>query len=68
LRDDDIDLVPEKFSHDLGEALVASLCPTILDRNIATLNPTQFPQALDKCGDPLSLAGQSALSHKANRW
>src|SRR5215472_13704896 len=37
---------------DLGVALVASFCPPILDRHVATLNPAEFAQSLHKGADP----------------
>src|SRR5712675_2324701 len=38
-RHNDIDLPPDELGRDLGEALVASFPPAILDRNIATVGP-----------------------------
>src|SRR6516165_12320902 len=54
-RDDDIDLQPDELGRDLGEALVASLRPANLDRDGATLDPTEFTQSLHKNIDPLAL-------------
>jgi hypothetical protein len=46
--DNDIDFEPDEFSRDLGEALVVSLRPAILDRNGAILDPTEFVQSLNQ--------------------
>ena len=54
-RDNDIDLEPDELGRDLGVALVASLRPAILDRDVATLDPTKFAQPLHKSGNPLAL-------------
>ena len=53
-RDNDIDLEPDELGRDLGEALVASLRPAILDRDGAALDPAEFAQPLHKGGDPLA--------------
>ena len=42
--DNNIDLEADKLGCDLGDALRASLIPAILDRDGATLDPTQFAQ------------------------
>jgi hypothetical protein len=39
---DDIDLEPHELGRDLSESLTAALGPAILDRDIATLDPTAF--------------------------
>ena len=54
-RDNDIDLQPDELGRDLGEALVASLRPAILDRDGAALDPAEFAQPLHESGDPLAL-------------
>jgi hypothetical protein len=54
-RDDDVDLEPDELGRNLGEALLAPLGPAILDRDGATLDPTQFAQPLHKSGNPLAL-------------
>src|SRR5207244_2155729 len=41
-RDNDVDFAPDQLGRDLGEALAASLCPAILDRDGATLDPAEF--------------------------
>ena len=42
MRENNIDLQPDELGRDLGETLTAPLCPTILDRDIATLKPNEF--------------------------
>src|SRR6266699_995827 len=54
-RDNDIDLKLDELSRDLGEALAAPLCPAILDRDIATLDPTELAESLHKKGDVIAV-------------
>ena len=54
-RDNDIDLEPDELGRDFGVALIAALCPAILNREVATLDPTEFAQPLHKSGNPLAL-------------
>jgi hypothetical protein len=42
VRHNDIDLEPDELGHHLGGALCASLQPPVLDRDVATLDPTEF--------------------------
>jgi hypothetical protein len=51
--DNDIDLESDELGCDLGVALAAAIRPANLDRDGATLDPTQFPQPLHKSGGPL---------------
>src|SRR5262249_13700291 len=55
VRQNNIDLEPDELGRDFGEALGSSFRPTIFDRNVATLDPTEFAQSLHKSGSPLSL-------------
>ena len=64
LRDNRIHVQPDEFSHKLGETLVASLRPPILNRDITTFNPTKFAQSLHEGGSPLPLARRRTLSKK----
>ena len=64
VRDNDIDLEPDELGRDLGEALVASLRPAILDRDGATLDPAEFAQPLHKSGDPLALGRRRARAQE----
>jgi hypothetical protein len=41
-RDDDIDLEPHELGREVGVAVVAPFRPAILDRNSATLDPTEL--------------------------
>src|SRR5262245_30184345 len=56
MRDNDVDLLPDKFGSDFGIALRASFRPTILDRDSATLDPAEVPQSLHECSCPWSPA------------
>src|SRR5262249_24474544 len=51
-RDYDIDLEPDEFCRDFGEALGAPLRPTIFDCDGAALDPTEFAQSLRQSGEP----------------
>jgi ParB-like chromosome segregation protein Spo0J len=46
-------LEPDEFGGDLGDALVASVCPAVLNRYRSTFDPTEFVQSLNKSGSPL---------------
>ena len=52
---------PDELGHYLGEALVASLGPAVLNRDIAPFYPTKFAQALNEGGSPLPLTRRRAL-------
>src|SRR5437899_9951998 len=51
-RNNDIDVEPNELGRDLGVALGAALRPAILDRDGATLDPTEFAQACHKSSRP----------------
>src|SRR6516225_6952960 len=53
-RDDDINLEPYELGREFGEAFAAPFSPPILDRDRATIDPTEFAQPLRKSGDPLA--------------
>src|SRR5258708_14279831 len=65
-RDNDIDLEPDEFGRDLGEALAAALRPAILDRDGATLYPAEVAQPLHKSGGPLALGRRSIRTQEPN--
>ena len=50
--DDGVDLEADKLGRDLGGSLGAPLCPAILDRDCATLDPAECAQALHKSSSP----------------
>src|SRR5262249_51589126 len=54
IRDNDVDLKSDELGRDLGEALAAPLGPAILDRDGATLDPTELMQSLHKSGAPMA--------------
>src|SRR5262249_30820601 len=41
-RNNDIDLEPDELGRIFGVAIATTLCPTILDRDGATLDPAEF--------------------------
>src|SRR6516165_10321825 len=63
-RDDDIDLEPDELGRDLGDTLLASLGPAVLDRDGTALDPTEFAQSLHERGDPLAGGRARALAHE----
>jgi hypothetical protein len=54
-RDNDIDLEPDELGRDFCVTLIAALCPTILNREVATVDPSEFAKPLNKSGNPLAL-------------
>ena len=66
MRENDIDLEPDQFGGDLGEALAASLCPANLDRDIATVDPTKFAQPLNESGKQLAAPRRRARAQEPN--
>jgi hypothetical protein len=63
VRDNDIDLESDELGGDLAGALGASLQPAILDRDIATLDPAEFPQPLHKSRGPLARSRRIPISN-----
>ena len=54
-RDNDIDLEPDELGRGFCVALIAALCPAILNRKVATVDPSEFTEPLHKSGNPLVL-------------
>jgi hypothetical protein len=54
-RDNDIDLEPDQLGRVFCVALIAALCPAILNREVSTIYPTEFSEPLNKSGNPLAL-------------
>src|SRR6516225_1436852 len=50
----------------LGEALVASFPPAILDRDVATVDPAEFPQSLHKCVGQFASGRTRALAQETD--
>src|SRR5262245_63003774 len=65
--ENDIDLEPDELSRDLCESLAPSLRPAILDREVATVYPTEFAQPLHKSGSPRSPGRGRGRAQKADR-
>jgi hypothetical protein len=57
-RHNDIDLEPDKLGGDVRETLGASLRPTNLNRDGASLDPAKFAQSLHKSGYQLGMGGR----------
>src|SRR3981081_1365317 len=68
IRDDDIDLELDKLGRDFGEALAAALCPAILERGGAALDPSEFAQPLHKSGNPLALGRRRPRTKEPDGW
>jgi hypothetical protein len=51
VRGNDINLEPNEFVSKLGQAVVASLRPAILDPDVVTLDPAEFSQSRAKKPD-----------------
>src|SRR5262249_30288449 len=66
--DNDINPAPDELGRDLGEALVAPLRPTILDRDGATIDPTEFAQPLDQGGVPVAMGRRCARPYDSHGW
>src|SRR5437899_11706153 len=64
--DNDIDLESDKLGRDFGVALDASLCPAILDRNGAALDPAEFAQPLHKSRGPMAPCRRRARAEKSD--
>ena len=54
---------PDELGHHLGEALVASLRPPILDGDGAALDPTEFAQLLHKGEEALAIERTRVGAH-----
>jgi hypothetical protein len=52
MRDNDVDLLSDKFGRDLDVAITASFRPTIVDRDRATVDSAEFSQSLYKGSCP----------------
>jgi hypothetical protein len=50
--DDHIDIAPDELGRDVGSAIRATLRPSVLDCDVATINPAKFSKALHESIDP----------------
>jgi len=50
MRENNIHFEPDQFGCDLGKALAASFSPANLDRDVASVDPTEFAQPRHKRG------------------
>ena len=62
----DVDLEPDELSGDLGETLVPTLRPAILDRDRPALDPAKLAQPLHKSGDPLARDRRRARAQESD--
>src|SRR6516225_9475560 len=67
-RYNDVDLSPNELCRDLGEALLASLPPTIFDGDSATLDPAEFTQPLHKGGNVFASERTRILAQESDGW
>src|SRR5262249_29309290 len=63
----DVDLEPDEFGSDLGEALFGTFRPAVLDCDGAALDPAKLTQPLQKSGNPWSLERTRARAQEPNR-
>ena len=72
MRHDDIDFQPNELGEDLGGTVSAPLCPPILDRDSATLDPIEFAQSLHESVGPLLLGRRRGCAQESDdrqlRW
>src|SRR6478609_11965289 len=64
--DNDRNLELDQVGCDFGIAVATALGPASLDRDGATLNPTEFAQSLHKGGGPWTLSGRRARTQVSN--
>jgi len=64
--ENDVDLEADELGRNLGEALLASLAPAILDSDSAAVDPAKLAQPLRKRGDPFAARGTRALPQEAD--
>ena len=64
--DNDRNLELDQVGRDFGIAVATALGPASLDRDGATLNPTEFAQSLRKGGGPWTLSGRRARTLVSN--
>ena len=64
--DNDIDLEPDELGRDFCVALIAALCPAILNREVATVDPSEFAEPLNKSSNPLALNRRRRSAHEPN--
>src|SRR5713101_7764758 len=55
MRENDIDFQSDELGCELGEAFAMSLRPAIFDRDIASFDPAEFAQSLQKSSGQLAL-------------
>ena len=58
------DFQADELSRNLGEAVAAPLCPTVFDRDIATLQPAKLAKSLHKRADPLGCDRTRRRAHE----
>ena len=66
IRDNDIDLEQDELGRKFGGAVAASLCPAILDRDVAPIDLSEFAQPLHKSGDPKALDRRCARAQETD--
>src|SRR5262249_15618184 len=61
---DDTDLEVDKLGRNLGQTLVVSLRPPILDDDVAAVDPAELAKPLHESGDPLALGRTRARTQE----
>jgi len=67
IRDNDSNFKLDKLNRNLGVAVAAVLRPARLDRDRATLDPTEFAQSLHKSGSPQSVGRRRSRAQEPDR-
>src|SRR6516162_1550758 len=66
IRDNDSNFKLDKLNRNLGVAVAAVLRPAILNRDRATLDPTEFAQSMRKSGGPQSVGRSRGRAQEPN--
>jgi hypothetical protein len=53
--DNDVDVKSDELGRDFLVTVIAALCPPILNRDVATVDPSEFAEPLHESGNPLAL-------------
>src|SRR6516162_8911188 len=67
IRDNDSNFELDKLNRNLGVAVAAVLRPARLDRDRATLDPTEFAQSMRKSGGPQSVGRRRGRAQEPDR-
>src|SRR5262249_30650134 len=67
--DNDIDFESDELGREHGGAIAASLRPAILDDEVATFDPAEYAQPLQKSSDPMAMGRKRTRAPEPDgRW